>query len=328
MYGNLVSVIVPIYNVEKYLEKCIESIVNQTYKNLEIILVDDGSPDNCPAICDEWAQKDSRIKVIHKKNGGLSSARNAGLEVSNGEYISFVDSDDWLDENTFEELLENNDEQADFISFGLLEEFDTETHQKLRADTVLYNQNEIFSNILNDNGIAGYACNKLFKRSIIGDDRFDETLMSCEDIDFCVRIAMKCRYVLHTDSKFYHYRQRKDSMTGDFSYSSRKLSVIKAYENIMPIYAEYAPQYSYIVERNYLKQNLNVKGRMILSKKKDSSILKMLNTNIKNYYGRVVRNRNNSLSLRMNIVATRIFPSLLLRIKQQIIFKRRGLNND
>ena len=107
MYGNLVSVIVPIYNVEKYLEKCIESIVNQTYKNLEIILVDDGSPDNCPAICDEWAQKDSRIKVIHKKNGGLSSARNAGLEVSNGEYISFVDSDDWLDENTFEEVYNN-----------------------------------------------------------------------------------------------------------------------------------------------------------------------------------------------------------------------------
>ena len=105
MYGNLVSVIVPIYNVEKYLEKCIESIVNQTYKNLEIILVDDGSQDNCPAMCDEWTQKDSRIKVIHKKNGGLSSARNAGLEVSNGEYISFVDSDDWLDENTFEELL-------------------------------------------------------------------------------------------------------------------------------------------------------------------------------------------------------------------------------
>lgn len=328
MYGKLISVIVPIYNVEKYLDKCIESIVNQTYKNLEIILVDDGSPDNCPRMCDYWASRDERIKVIHKKNGGLSSARNAGFEASNGEYVSFVDSDDWLDENTFEELLKNNDEQVDFVSFGLLEEFDTETHQELRADTVLYNQDEIFSNILKDDSVAGYACNKLFKRLIIGDDRFDETLMSCEDIDFCVRIARKCRYALHTDSKFYHYRQRKDSMTGDFSYNPRKLSVIKAYENIMPIYAEYAPENSYIVERNYLKQNLNVKGRMILSKVNDSSIKKMLNTNIKKYFGRVVINRNNSLPLRMNIIFTRLFPSFLLRIKQLILSKKRGLNND
>ena len=95
----LISVIVPIYNVEKYLNRCIESIVNQTYKTLEIILVDDGSPDNCPQICDEWKEKDNRIKVIHKKNGGLSDARNAGLDIAQGEYIAFVDGDDFLEEN-------------------------------------------------------------------------------------------------------------------------------------------------------------------------------------------------------------------------------------
>ena len=89
-----VSIIVPVYNVEKYLDKCIESIVNQTYRNIEIILVDDGSPDKCPEICNEWAKKDDRIKVIHKENGGLSSARNAALEIAQGDYITFVDSDD------------------------------------------------------------------------------------------------------------------------------------------------------------------------------------------------------------------------------------------
>ena len=101
---SLISVIVPIYNVEKYLDKCIESIVNQTYKNLEIILVDDESPDNCPEICDKWAERDSRIKVIHKENGGAGSARNAGIEASSGEWIGFVDGDDWIEPNMYEKF--------------------------------------------------------------------------------------------------------------------------------------------------------------------------------------------------------------------------------
>ena len=102
----LISVIVPIYNVEAYLNRCVESIVNQTYQKLEIILVDDGSPDNCPRMCDGWASKDNRIKVIHKGNGGLSDARNAGLKIATGEYISFVDSDDWIDRKTFSLVME------------------------------------------------------------------------------------------------------------------------------------------------------------------------------------------------------------------------------
>ena len=97
MSKPLISVIVPIYKVEKYLNKCVDSIINQTYKNLEIILVDDGSPDSCPDICDKYEKKDNRVKVIHKKNGGLSDARNAGLDIANGEYISFIDSDDEIE---------------------------------------------------------------------------------------------------------------------------------------------------------------------------------------------------------------------------------------
>lgn len=103
----MISVIVPIYGVEKFLPNCIESLLHQTYTNLEIILVDDGSKDNCPAICDEYAKKDNRIKVIHKENGGLSSARNAGLKLACGEYISLIDSDDFVAPNFFEVLLNN-----------------------------------------------------------------------------------------------------------------------------------------------------------------------------------------------------------------------------
>ena len=101
----LISVIVPVYKVEKYLNKCVQSIVNQTYKNLEIILVDDGSPDNCPEMCDEWAKKDSRIKVIHQENAGLAEARNSGISVATGEFFMFIDSDDYAEPDMIELLL-------------------------------------------------------------------------------------------------------------------------------------------------------------------------------------------------------------------------------
>lgn len=119
MKDALVTVVVPIYNVEQYLDRCIKSIVNQTYHNLEIILVDDGSPDNCPAMCDEWAQKDQRIKVIHKENAGLGMARNTGIEHATGEYICFFDSDDYIELTTIEECYRAiKSEKADLVCFG------------------------------------------------------------------------------------------------------------------------------------------------------------------------------------------------------------------
>ena len=102
---ELISVIVPIYRVEPYLDRCIRSLVDQTYYNLEIILIDDGSPDKCPEICDEWEKKDHRIKVIHKENGGLSDARNAGMQIMTGDYVSYIDSDDWVSGNMYEKML-------------------------------------------------------------------------------------------------------------------------------------------------------------------------------------------------------------------------------
>ena len=120
--GKCISVIVPVYNVEKYLCQCVDSILGQTYRDLEVILVDDGSPDGCPRICDEYARKDGRVKVIHKKNGGLSDARNAGLEMAGGEYVIFVDSDDfWKDESVLSrlvEIFEGGDREWDFVNFN------------------------------------------------------------------------------------------------------------------------------------------------------------------------------------------------------------------
>ena len=120
MDAPLISVIVPVYKVEAYLDRCVQSIVDQTYRNLEIILVDDGSPDNCPAMCDAWAEKDSRIRVIHKENGGLSDARNAGMAVTAGEFVGFVDSDDSIAPEMYQMLLERmNADGSDIAACGV-----------------------------------------------------------------------------------------------------------------------------------------------------------------------------------------------------------------
>ena len=117
----LISVIIPVYKVEEYLENCIQSVIKQTVSDLEIILVDDGSPDQCPEICDLWADKDSRIKVIHKENGGLSDARNAGMKVATGEYVSFIDSDDYISLDFYETLLETIvDNDSDIVECGVV----------------------------------------------------------------------------------------------------------------------------------------------------------------------------------------------------------------
>lgn len=330
MYKDMISVIVPVYNVEKYLEKCLNSLVNQTYKNIEIIVVDDGATDGSGEIADGFALKYDFVKVIHTKNGGLSAARNVGLENASGEYIAFVDSDDWVDLNTFEQLhklIIKGD--YGFASCGLSEEFGTETGQNFEA--VDYNscdQKVLFNLILTTKYVCGYACNKLFKRENIGDLRFDEKLLSCEDIDFCSKFASKCRSAIYTKAPFYHYRQRTDSMTGDFGYNARKLSVIKAYEKIMPIYTEYDPEDLYIAEKNYLKINLNIKGRMILSGVDDPEVADMLNSNIEEYYPRVMKNGKNSLLTKLNIAFTKRYPALLLKIKQYILSRKRGLKND
>ena len=132
---QLISIIVPIYNVEDYLKRCIDSILGQTYKNLEVILVDDGSPDKCGKICEEYKLIDSRIKVIHKKNGGLSSARNNGLDIATGDFIGFVDSDDYIERNMYESLIEAlNNNNADIATCGIIRE-DTNTQHKINIRT-------------------------------------------------------------------------------------------------------------------------------------------------------------------------------------------------
>ena len=182
-----ISVIIPVYKVEPFLRRCVDSVLNQTYKNLEVVLVDDGSPDGCPAICDDYARKDNRVVVIHKKNGGLSSARNAALNSPlRGDYVTFVDSDDWIAPDTYEyctKAMEDNN--ADIIQYGYMTTkeytFDTNTKKEI-IETYTY-KDILKYYLLSTYKTGSYSvCRCLFPISAIGEHRFREGKIN-EDID-------------------------------------------------------------------------------------------------------------------------------------------------
>lgn len=213
MIHPLVSIIVPIYKVEPYLRRCIDSITSQTYTNLEIILVDDGSPDNCPQICDEYAGKDKRIVVVHKKNGGLSEARNVGLDICKGEYISFVDSDDWVNEKYIEKLLcFAAKENADII---IGENIRTEGNSKLPRESVFikaYTSKEALHHLFGQNHIAfTVSWGKLYKRTLFKSVRFPVGKFY-EDQFTTYILFYNAKKIIYTSEILYLYYQRIDSI--------------------------------------------------------------------------------------------------------------------
>ncbi len=207
-----ISVIIPVYNVEQFLRRCIDSIINQSYKNLEIILVDDGSPDNCPSICDEYAQHDKRIIALHKQNGGLSSARNAALDKPlTGDYVTFVDSDDWIEYDTYEYCIkELAQHKADVIQFNYMKTKEYVTgvvsHERERVD--LFEDNDILYNYLKSAYQTGSysVCRCLFKRENIGDSRFREGKLN-EDIDWKYKVLRKSKRMIVSNLVKYYYYQ-------------------------------------------------------------------------------------------------------------------------
>ena len=210
----LISVIVSAYKAEEYIDKCVESIIHQTYKHLEIILIDDGSPDNCPKICDEWAKKDSRIKVIHKQNGGVSSARNAGIANANGEYIVFVDSDDYIEPKMYERLIcAMLNDNSDMAVCG----YNHRKNINFEADELITNSEAI--NYMFDNtahpAFEGYSCNKLYRKNIVENFElyFDTNIKMCEDTLFNFTYLNKCKKVSIVSYIGYNYFDNENSVT-------------------------------------------------------------------------------------------------------------------
>lgn len=230
--GDKISVIVPIYKVEDYLHRCVDSIINQTYTNLEIILVDDGSPDNCPIICDEYAKKDSRIKVIHKKNGGLSDARNAGLEIATGEYIGFVDSDDWIHKDMYSILYnEIKKEFCDIVECNAIKtknqinDIDFEYEYKIFS----YTSEKAMEALILETVIQQTVWNKLYKREVVKNILFEQGKVH-EDEFWTYQVISNCNNLIHIDLDLYYYFQRDDSIMGN-NYSLKRLDAIEGRYN-------------------------------------------------------------------------------------------------
>lgn len=221
----MLSVIIPVYNVEHFLDKCISSIVNQTYKELEILLIDDGSTDSSGLICDEWANKDNRIQVVHKTNGGLSSARNVGIELFHGDFVAFVDSDDFVDISMYETMLSAIERTGKDIAccgrvvnlFGKREKYEF----FLKKERI-FNREEAIKSTLKLNTIDVSACDKVYKRKIFDTIRYPEGRIS-EDAAIIFQLLNISNGIVHVGKAFYHYMYRDNSI-------SKSLYTHKAYD--------------------------------------------------------------------------------------------------
>ena len=209
------SVVIPVYNVEKYLDKCVESIVNQTFEDLEIILVDDGSTDESGKMCDEWTKKDDRIKVIHKINGGLSSARNAGIKQAKGKYISFIDSDDFVEQDMYSTMIEALDRTGkDIASCGRIVDLWGEREKRefsLKSERI-FSKEEAIEEVLLLRYIDVSACDKVYRSTLFKQIMYPEGKIS-EDAAIIFEILDASNGAVHVGKPFYHYIYRKNSIS-------------------------------------------------------------------------------------------------------------------
>lgn len=229
MEQPLISIIVPVYKVEKYLDRCVQSIVDQTYTNLEIILVDDGSPDHCPAMCDTWAEKDSRIRVMHKENGGLSDARNAGMEIAAGELMGFVDSDDWISPDMYRLLYENMlNNDSDISACGVEMEWEDGTPSRMltKMGCCTLNPEEAMRAVIEGTWIQDPVWYKLYKTALIRDIQFPVGKYH-EDVFWTYQAVGKAKRVSVFDTPCYFYTQRASSIMGE-GYSLKRLDALEA----------------------------------------------------------------------------------------------------
>lgn len=280
MTDKLVSIIVPVYNVEKYLHRCVDSILAQTYTNLEVILVNDGSPDNCPTICDEYVAKDSRVKVIHKENGGVSSARNAGLRIFSGEYLTFIDSDDFVGEKYVESLVENTADNIGIVisSYKTVSpdlqfiEYVSGTNTDI---TVQFNDEFDFSKETINHGI----CCKLFCRTVIDGLAFSENIFLGEDTLFNAKAFQKSDFIRYiTDASYYYVKYDESLSHGKIA--ENKLSVLSAFDEIINVFPKNSASYFGCIEA-YIQKCFSLYGNAVVLQGSNDEVVKRLYSLIK-----------------------------------------------
>lgn len=283
---EVISVIIPVYNAEKHLEKCVRSVFSQTYRNLEIILVDDGSTDNSLVICEGLKKVDSRVLVIHQNNGGVSSARNKGLDVASGDYIGFVDSDDWIEPKMYETLYHlAKKHRADIAACGYVEERINGTFltRSAQSDKIVLNQKEALEMALGYDYFKGFLWNKLFSSKIFNSGkkiRLDEEIHISEDLLCVCKCILKSRLLVFDSEPLYHYINNElGAMKGQFHPSKATVidAVLKIKESVSPLY----PELNHIIRIHFVKSNLFLMISLINSNCLDIELMGKLKENLR-----------------------------------------------
>lgn len=226
---ELISIIIPAYNVEKYIEKCINSVLNQSYKNIEIVLVNDGSTDNTQNIIDGFTEKDNRLKIIHKENTGVSDTRNIGLEIANGDYIGFIDSDDEIRPNMYETLLtdiKNNDADIAHCGFELISQSSTKIFNGTNK-TYIQTQKEALTSLLRGDLFEPSSCTKLYKKKVLKNIKFDKEVKFNEDLLFNVEAFKQSQRIVFHDVPLYLYKYNANSASRNTNIYTIQQSVLK-----------------------------------------------------------------------------------------------------
>lgn len=270
--SNLISVIVPVYNVEKYLPKCIESLIDQSYKNLEIILVDDGSTDSSGKICDEYAKKDARIIVVHQENGKTSKARNKGISISKGDFITFIDSDDYVHQEYCEKLLnaviQNNAEISSCQMYEFEENDDVVDEKNEYIETVL-DRNQVIEKLSKDGVLYEVVCGKLYSKKLFDDVEFPVGI-GYEDSATIYKLYAKINAMVILNQEYYYYLQKRSGSAMTTPYNIKKQS-----DNFKVIHDRYLflkdrfPDMQDLIKAKYIRNAITLIERSYLQEKKE-----------------------------------------------------------
>ena len=270
---ELISIIIPIFNMSKYLEKCIDSVINQTYKNLEIILIDDGSTDNSGEICDRYLQKDNRIKVVHQKNQGVSAARNEGLKHATGYYIGFVDPDDFIESKMYEIIINDiKENQCDIGICGIRSknEDDITLKEDRKQENIVMNKKEFLNILIQDKMIATSVWDKVFKSELIKEKRFNEKRVVGEDFELILEVINNKKIkAVYNSSCLYNYLIREKSASRKQD-DKQAIDILEVNDNLLKIVQiEYPDLQDLVIERILKKENMILKKYRISQKIKE-----------------------------------------------------------
>ncbi|MBQ7999661.1 MAG: glycosyltransferase family 2 protein [Ruminococcus sp.] len=309
----LVSVVIPVYNAENYIRTCIEQILSQTYKNMEIIFVDDGSTDNSRRICLEYADKDSRIVVYSKENGGVSSARNMGIEKATGDFLLFLDSDDWLENDAISKLVSACTENtADVVIFEYSVDYPdgrkvVHTHKNLEGKMSVCDA--VFHSIV---GTNRFVWSKFYKRSAIKNIRFDETIHHGEDTLFACLVMAECRSAYFLAEPLYRYVQSENSATRKSYFNKRLLSGREAYLGLVNLCKEKFPEITDVAVSSYLEILMMIIMYMYKEPKKYKGHIKEFAREIRSNRKTIYKCKSCPKSTKLKVALCSVSPTLMV----------------